>query len=81
MGCEHRGEPVVGRRPFVFPLERGLEEAQREQTFITGLLYYEEPRPILSETLNAPEKPLTQMNDAQLRPTKDALDNLMKDFM
>jgi 2-oxoglutarate ferredoxin oxidoreductase subunit beta len=58
-----------------------LEEAQREQTFITGLLYYEEPRPILSETLNAPETPLTQLHEDKLRPTQDALANLMKDFM
>jgi 2-oxoglutarate ferredoxin oxidoreductase subunit beta len=31
---------------------RVLEEAQREQLFVTGLIYYEEPRPVLSETLH-----------------------------
>jgi 2-oxoglutarate ferredoxin oxidoreductase subunit beta len=58
-----------------------LEEAQREQTFITGLLYYEEPRPILSETLHVTDAPLTQLNDTQLRPSQEALDKLLKSFM
>ena len=46
-----------------------LEEAQREQLFLTGLLYYEEPRPLLSETLNLSATPLSQLNERQSRPT------------
>ena len=60
---------------------RLLEQAQREQLFMTGLVYYEEPRAVLSETLNLPETPLAQLGDEKLRPTKDALDNLMKAYM
>ncbi len=58
-----------------------LEKAQMEQLFITGLLYYEEPRPTLAETLRLSETPLVHLPDEKLRPSKDALDNLMKDFM
>jgi 2-oxoglutarate/2-oxoacid ferredoxin oxidoreductase subunit beta len=58
-----------------------LDEAQRDQTFLTGLLYYEEPRPVLTETLNTPDTPLALLPDAQLRPTPEALNNLMKSFM
>jgi hypothetical protein len=58
-----------------------LEEAQREQLFLTGLLYYEEPRPVLGETLHLTETPLTQLSDDKLRPSKDALDKLMRSFM
>jgi 2-oxoglutarate ferredoxin oxidoreductase subunit beta len=58
-----------------------LEEAQREQLFLTGLLYYEEPRMTLGETLNLVDKPLTQLNEAQLRPPQAALDKLMQSLM
>ncbi|NWF67834.1 MAG: 2-oxoacid:ferredoxin oxidoreductase subunit beta [Chloroflexi bacterium] len=58
-----------------------LEEAQREQTFVTGLLYYEEPRPLLGETLHLVEEPLANLSDDQLRPSREALDKLMHAFM
>jgi 2-oxoglutarate ferredoxin oxidoreductase subunit beta len=58
-----------------------LEEAQREQLFLTGLLYYEEPRPVLGDTLHLTETPLTRLSDDKLRPSKDALDKLMQSFM
>jgi 2-oxoglutarate ferredoxin oxidoreductase subunit beta len=58
-----------------------LEEAQQEQLFLTGLLYYEEPRPVLGETLHLTETPLVHLDDSKLRPSKDALDKLMQSFM
>lgn len=60
---------------------RVLEEAQREQLFITGLIYYEEPRPTVGETLNLAPTPLAHLSGDQLRPSKDALDALMKQYM
>jgi 2-oxoglutarate/2-oxoacid ferredoxin oxidoreductase subunit beta len=57
-----------------------LEQAQREQLFLTGLLYYEEPRPTLAETLHLIDTPLTHLAEAKLRPTHEALDKLMQSF-
>jgi 2-oxoglutarate/2-oxoacid ferredoxin oxidoreductase subunit beta len=58
-----------------------LEQAQREQLFITGLIYYEEPRPILTETLQVMDTPLAHLTETQLRPPREALDSVLKAFM
>jgi 2-oxoglutarate/2-oxoacid ferredoxin oxidoreductase subunit beta len=58
-----------------------LEQSQHDQMFLTGLLYYEEPRPTLGETLNLTTTPLTQLSEEKLRPTRDALDKVMQSFM
>jgi 2-oxoglutarate ferredoxin oxidoreductase subunit beta len=58
-----------------------LERAQMEQLFITGLLYYEEPRPTLAETLHIVDEPLVHLGEDKLRPSQEALNNLMKSFM
>jgi 2-oxoglutarate/2-oxoacid ferredoxin oxidoreductase subunit beta len=55
-----------------------LEKAEQEQLFLTGLIYYEEPRPTLGETLNLVETPLAHLPEANLRPPKEALDKLMQ---
>ncbi len=57
-----------------------LEQSQREQLFITGLLYYEEPRPTLGETLNLTSTPLTQLGADKLRPSRAALAKVMQQF-
>lgn len=58
-----------------------IEESQREGLFVTGLLYYEEPRPTLPEIENIVDTPLAFLGDAESRPSKDALDKIMKSFM
>lgn len=58
-----------------------LEKAQREQLFLTGLLYYEEPRPTLGETLGLTEAPLATLPEQKLRPSREALDKLMQSMM
>jgi 2-oxoglutarate ferredoxin oxidoreductase subunit beta len=58
-----------------------LERAQREQLFVTGLLYYEEPRITLAEEQKLTETPLSHLTPAQLRPAASALDALMKSYM
>jgi 2-oxoglutarate/2-oxoacid ferredoxin oxidoreductase subunit beta len=55
-----------------------LEESQREELFLTGLLYYEEPRPTLAELEHVSDTPLAHIND---RPGKEKLDAIMKSFM
>lgn len=58
-----------------------LENSQVEQLFITGLLYYEEPRATLADTVHIVETPLVHLSNEQLRPTQDTLDTLMQGFM
>jgi 2-oxoglutarate ferredoxin oxidoreductase subunit beta len=55
-----------------------LEEAEREELFLTGLIYYEEPRPTLSELEKVADTPLAHLND---RPSADKLNTIMKSFM
>lgn len=58
-----------------------LEQAQRDELFITGLIYYEEPRPTLPDVENLPEdQPLAKMSDEQLRPSREVLDDVMARF-
>ncbi|HEX2621492.1 MAG TPA: hypothetical protein VHL11_15140, partial [Phototrophicaceae bacterium] len=58
-----------------------LESATRENTFLTGLIYYEEPRMTLGETLNVTSTPLSQLPESKLRPSRDALADVMKKYM
>lgn len=60
---------------------RVLEDANRDQKFITGLIYYEEPRPVLIDTLKVTTTPLAHVETTKLRPSKDALDKLMQGYM
>lgn len=57
-----------------------LEEAQREGLFLTGLLYYEEPRPTLAALNKLGDEALSALNEEQSRPTRDQLDEVMKAF-
>ncbi len=68
------------------PRDRGqaisvLEKAQREQLFLTGLLYYEEPRPTLGETLGLTDEALVYLSQEKLRPSREALEKFMQSMM
>ncbi|MBZ0278062.1 MAG: 2-oxoacid:ferredoxin oxidoreductase subunit beta [Anaerolineae bacterium] len=58
-----------------------LEKAQRERLFLTGLLYYEEPRPTLVDTLHLSETPLARLPEKNLRPSREALNEIMQGLM
>jgi 2-oxoglutarate ferredoxin oxidoreductase subunit beta len=58
-----------------------LEKAQREQLFLTGLLYYEEPRITLGQTENLLPTPLAHLTEAQLRPSREKLAEIMQGMM
>ena len=60
---------------------RVLQEAERERLLTTGLIYYEEPRDTLPESLNLTSTPLAQVQGDKLRPSKQALDDVMKQYM
>ena len=57
-----------------------LEEAQRENLFLTGLIYYEEPRPTLADTEDLMDTSLVGLSDAQARPSAESLADLMERF-
>ncbi len=57
-----------------------LERAGRENLLLTGLIYYEEPRPTLGETLSLTDTPLARLSDDKLRPSAEVLANLMKKY-
>ncbi|MDX1994634.1 MAG: 2-oxoacid:ferredoxin oxidoreductase subunit beta [bacterium] len=57
-----------------------LERAQREALFLTGLLYYEEPRPTLGESLHLTDTALSKLPESKLRPSRDALAKVLADF-
>ena len=58
-----------------------LEEARAQQEFITGLLYFDEARPTLAELENIVDTPLALLTEDRVRPSKESLQKLMKDFM
>ncbi len=60
---------------------RVLQEAEQERLLTTGLIYYEEPRATLPESLNLTPTPLAQLQGDRLRPSKQALDDVMKQYM
>jgi 2-oxoglutarate ferredoxin oxidoreductase subunit beta len=57
-----------------------LEKGQRESLFLTGLIYYEEPRPTLGDTMELVDTPLAHLNGDALRPSEAVLADLMKSF-
>jgi 2-oxoglutarate ferredoxin oxidoreductase subunit beta len=60
---------------------RLLEDARRDQEFITGLLYIDESRPSLTELEHLPATPLAGLTEAELRPSRETLDRLMSELM
>src|SRR5215203_2831472 len=57
-----------------------LLEAQANQNFVTGLIYFDENRGTIQETMDLDETPLVDMPESRVRPSKSALDKLMDDL-
>jgi 2-oxoglutarate ferredoxin oxidoreductase subunit beta len=55
---------------------RMMEEAQRNNWMVTGLIYLETDRPALTDLYNLPETPLNRLTDPDLRPACETLDKL-----
>jgi len=55
---------------------RMMEEAQRNNWMVTGLIYVETGRPVLTDLYNLPETPLNRLTDPDLRPALETLDKL-----
>jgi len=55
---------------------RAMEDAQRNNQLITGLLYVETDRPTLSEIYNLVESPLNRLTEPDLRPGPATIDKV-----
>ncbi|HKV84879.1 MAG TPA: 2-oxoacid:ferredoxin oxidoreductase subunit beta [Ktedonobacterales bacterium] len=64
-----------------FAAMRLLEDAHQKQEFITGLIYVNEKRPSLPELERLPETPLVHLPEERMRPSREALDALMRKMM
>ena len=57
-----------------------LENAQREHVFLTGLIYYEEPRQTLAQTLGGIDTAMARVPESKLRPSREALDAVLASY-
>lgn len=57
-----------------------LYQAQETHELVTGLLYFNPDRPNLAEVSNLIDMPLSQLSDEQLRPSVNALAELMTNY-
>jgi 2-oxoglutarate ferredoxin oxidoreductase subunit beta len=57
-----------------------LMRATANEEFVTGLLYYDPARPALAETLGLGETTLAAMGDDVLRPSPEALTDLLRRY-
>jgi hypothetical protein len=58
-----------------------LHEAEVEKKHVTGLLYFDASKPSLAEDLGLVETPLLDVSDDELRPSKEMLDTINKEFL
>ncbi len=56
---------------------RRLEEAHLNQELITGLIYIDESRPSMVDSLELVDTPLVYLAEAELRPSREALARVM----
>ena len=57
-----------------------LEKARAEHKFITGLIYIDESRQDLTDLLHLVDTPLSQLPEEKLRPSRQALEELVATF-
>ncbi len=60
---------------------RLLENAHENQEFITGLIYVNEERPAFPELERLPDVPLVHLPEANVRPSRESLEKLMRGLM
>jgi 2-oxoglutarate ferredoxin oxidoreductase subunit beta len=57
-----------------------MEEARHKNEFVTGLIYINESRPTLQQTMQLIDTPLAYQDDAQLRPSRESFARVMGEF-
>ena len=58
-----------------------LHDAEVAKKHVTGLLYFDANKPTAAEDQNLVSIPLADLSDEQMRPSKEALDNLNAGFL
>ncbi len=63
------------------PTDRGeamqmLEQAERDNVLVTGLIYIDTSRPTLVDGFNLVETPLNRLGEADLRPARETIDKI-----
>lgn len=59
---------------------KALRKAEKEKKHATGLLYFKEGKPTLDESMNLVDKPLCDLSEKDMRPSKKSLKDLLNDF-
>jgi len=57
---------------------RVLEDAERENYMVTGLIYVDPVAPSMFDLYDLPEQPLNRMVESQLRPSRESIDAINK---
>lgn len=57
-----------------------MEQSRLKNEFVTGLIYINENRPTLQQTMQLIDTPLAYQDDAQLRPSREAFARVMAEF-
>jgi 2-oxoglutarate ferredoxin oxidoreductase subunit beta len=55
---------------------RTVQEANKNDTLLTGLIYIDQKLPNLMDLYDLPDQPLNRMKQGQLRPTRESLDKI-----
>ncbi len=58
-----------------------INEAAVQQQFLTGLLFIDEQKPDFVNMMHVIDEPLVSLQQDRLRPSKEALDKIMAEFM
>jgi len=58
-----------------------LEEAQRNNWLVTGLIYFDPTKPSMFDLYNLPATPLNRMEASRLRPTPDVLESINRSLI
>ena len=58
-----------------------LDQAREKGEFITGLLYIDQSRPTLTDLENLVDTPLALLTEKDTRPSRESLDQIMREFM
>jgi 2-oxoglutarate ferredoxin oxidoreductase subunit beta len=57
-----------------------LLDAQANQNFVTGLIYFDEKRGTIQDVMALDDMPLVDMPESRVRPSRELLDKLMADL-
>lgn len=64
-----------------FEAIRILEESEKNNWLATGLIYVNPDQPTLYDFYNLPEQPLNRMTEAQIRPSRETIDQLNAEML